>query len=39
MDALDDAIATSDKLSQNFKGYYSKNSSANFDRFMQDAEL
>ncbi len=39
MEALDDAISTSDKLSQNFKGYYSKNNSANFDRFMQDAEL
>ena len=38
MKALDDAIATSAKLSQNFKGYYSGNSGANFERFMKDAE-
>lgn len=38
MKALDDAIATSGKLSQGFKGYYSKNSAANFDRFVKEAE-
>ena len=38
MKALDDAIAASDKLSQNFKGYYSKNSAANFDRFVKEID-
>lgn len=38
MSALDDAIAASGKLSQNFRGYYSKNSAANFGRFVKDAE-
>jgi hypothetical protein len=38
MKALDDAIATSTKLSQNFKGYYSKNSVANFGRFVKEAQ-
>ncbi len=38
MKALDDAIATSSKLSQGFKGYYSGNSGVNFDRFIKDAE-
>ena len=38
MKALDDAIATSDKLSQNFKGYYSGSSGANFDRFVKDSQ-
>ena len=36
MKALDDAISTSEKLSQSFKGYYSKNSAANFERFIKE---
>ena len=38
MKKLDDAIATSDKLSQSFKGYYSENAAANFERFLQDKD-
>lgn len=36
MKALDEAISTAEKLSQGFKEYYSKNASANFQRFMSD---
>lgn len=38
MKALDDAISTAGKLSQNFKDFYQKNANVNFDRFMKDAQ-
>lgn len=34
--ALDKALATSNKLSDNFKQYYHKNANANFDRFAEE---
>lgn len=33
---LDKAMSTANKLSDNFKQYYQKNSSANFDRFVEE---
>lgn len=36
MKALDDAIATAGKLSQNFKDFYSQNAGANFKRFVSE---
>ncbi|WP_290577742.1 hypothetical protein [Ketobacter sp.] len=38
MKALDDAITTAGKLSQNFKQYYQQKANANFDRFMKETE-
>jgi hypothetical protein len=38
MKALDDAITTAGKLSQNFKKFYQQNANANFDRFMKDSQ-
>ncbi|MEE2733104.1 MAG: hypothetical protein VYA55_19955 [Pseudomonadota bacterium] len=38
MKALDDAISTAGKLSQNFKQYYQQKANANFDRFMKETE-
>ncbi|MBA55442.1 MAG: hypothetical protein CMK89_13385 [Pseudomonadales bacterium] len=38
MKALDDAITTAGKLSQNFKDYYQQKANANFDRFMKDSQ-
>ncbi|MCG8533664.1 MAG: hypothetical protein MI808_01060 [Pseudomonadales bacterium] len=36
MKKLDDAISAAEKLSQSFKEYYSKNASANFERFLSE---
>ncbi|MBV1915584.1 MAG: LPP20 family lipoprotein [Pseudomonadales bacterium] len=36
MESLDDSIAAADKLSPEFKKFYSENSSANFQRFVTD---
>lgn len=38
MKALDDAIAAAGKLNQNFKDFYQKNATANFDRFSKEAQ-
>ncbi len=38
MEALDDAISTAGKLSQNFKDYYQQKANANFDRFMKETQ-
>ena len=38
MQALDDAIGAADKLSQDFKEYYSTNSDTNFDRFVKEEQ-
>lgn len=38
MTALDDAVATADKLSASFKEYYSDSSATNFERFTEGDE-